>query len=74
LFENTKICGKSSGARPSAIPFVIDVGALSLPAVLFCPLGQPVGTLVDLFALRYKVSDRLNTLLSRFLHLRQLFF
>jgi hypothetical protein len=74
------ICSKTgrsaeifAAARPSAIPFaLIGAAALNSTAVLLCPLGQSVGTLVDLFAfLRYQVSDRGHTLLSRFLHVRQ---
>jgi hypothetical protein len=60
----------------SAIPFLVIVAAaLNSTAVLLCALRQFVGTLVDLFAFfRYKVSDRVHTLLSRFLHVRQLLF
>jgi hypothetical protein len=69
LIEDRKDLRKIfAGSRPSAIPFVgIGAAALNSLAVPLCALRQLVGTLVDLFAfLRYQVSDRVHTLLSRF--------
>jgi hypothetical protein len=47
LCEDRKIYGRSSVSHPVRCPR--HGGALSLAAVLFCTLGQSVGTLVDLF-------------------------
>ena len=56
-----------------SLPVRYRRGGADSTAVLVCAFRQSVGSLVDLFAsLRYEVSDRVHTLLSRFHHVRQL--
>jgi hypothetical protein len=56
-----------------SLPVRYRRGGADSTAVAVCVFRQSVGSLVDLFAsLRYQVSDRVHTLLSRFLHVRQL--